>query len=168
MVKEVANPSIVSRMDNIVAPAGFDVVTQKSKKSTPIKKPTVKELDSLKVKRAWEIATGPAKSIPMNLIMSYFTGNSLQMIPIMMALMLLWNPLKAIFTETLRAFGPLTTNSNSSEILLPKIVFVIFQLANMGVGVYKLNNMGLIPRGEADWLGWKVFTEITERSYFVQ
>lgn len=148
--------------DDIVAPAGFGAET-KSKKVEPVKKPTKQDLEQLKIKKAWEIATGPAKNIPMNLIMSYMTGNSLQMIPIMMTLMLLWNPLKSIFTETNSAFSGLKTEKNAQEILAPQAVFVLCQLANMGVGLWKLNKMGLIPNGEADWLAWKTASQVIER-----
>lgn len=149
----------------LASPPGFATET-KARKVEPTKKPSESQLDQLKVKKAWEIATGPAKSIPMNLIMSYMTGNSLQMIPIMMTLMLFWNPLKAIFTETGPAFLGLANERNAQEIIFPRIVFVLCQLANMGVGVWKLNKMGLVPNGEADWLAWKDAAQVVERLSF--
>lgn len=164
---ELLRPSVVQPASgDIVSPPGFSADSVKSKTAQPTKKPTQAELDKLKIKKAWEVATGPAKSIPMNLIMSYMTGNSLQMIPIMMTLMLFWNPLKAIFSETGPAFRDLANERNSTEIILPKIVFVLCQLANMAVGVWKLYKMGLVPNGEADWLAWKVPTAVIERLAF--
>lgn len=151
---------------DITSPPGFDSAFTKSKKSEPVKKPSEAELDQLKVKKAWEIATSPAKSIPMNLIMSYMTGNSLQMIPIMMTLMLFWNPLKAIFTETGPAFRGLQNDRISGELILPKVVFVLCHVANMSLGLWKLNKMGLVPNSEADWLAWKEATQVVERLAF--
>ncbi|OBA23377.1 DUF1077-domain-containing protein [Metschnikowia bicuspidata var. bicuspidata NRRL YB-4993] len=157
---------------DIPSPPGFEQEAPRLKKSDRTeknehtKKPTQKELDLLKVKKAWDIATMPAKNIPMNLVMSYMTGNSLQVIPIMMTLMLLWNPLKAILTETNSVFAGFTTNTNSLQMYLPKIVFVSCQLANMMIGLWKLNKLGLIPNKEADWLSWQVAGEYIEKLSF--
>ncbi|EEQ39753.1 hypothetical protein FOB63_002357 [Clavispora lusitaniae] len=161
--EELFCPQVKQPLPNLLAPAGFGADHVKSKKVAAVKKPSQNELDSLKVKMAWEVATSPAKSIPMNLIMSYMTGNSMQIIPVTMALMLIWNPLNAIVRETNSSFSSLRNDRNSSEILLPKIVFVLCQLMNMAIGLWKLNQMGLIPNKEADWLSWKPVTHIIER-----
>lgn len=159
---------MVSRipMKDLIPPPGFEEIdTTKTKKKNLGVTDTKKKdstLSELKVKKAWEIATSPAKSIPMNLIMSYMTGNSLQIIPITMTLMLFWNPLKAIFTDTNAAFRDLKTEDNGPDILLTKILFVTCQLLNMGVGIWKLYNMGLIPNKEADWLAWKEIAHFKE------
>ena len=102
----------------------------------------------------------------MNLFMSYMTGNSLQVISVTMTLMLLWNPIKAIFNETNPTFSKLSTKNNGSEIILAKIAFIICQVLNMGIGVYKLYKMGLIPHQEADWLAWKEPKKIIDRLYY--
>lgn len=161
---EILHPDIKSKSNsNVSSPPGFGLQSSTKVKSVePVKKPTQEELDRLKLKKAWDIASGPAKSVPMNCIMSFMTGNSLQLIPIMMTVMLLVNPLKAIFLETNRAFASLETR-NSSDLLLPKAMFVVFQLANAGIGFFKLWKMGLIPNGEADWLAWKQVTQVIER-----
>lgn len=124
------------------------------------------ELNALKSKKIWELAIGPAKSIPMNLFMSYMTGNSLQVISVTMTLMLLWNPIKAIFNETNPTFSKLSTKNNGSEIILAKLVFIICQVFNMCIGVYKLYKMGLIPHQETDWLAWKEPKRFIDRLYY--
>ncbi|CUM54113.1 uncharacterized protein AC631_04749 [Debaryomyces fabryi] len=170
---ELLNPSIVkdakiSGKRQITLPAGFNsdlISLQHNKSNATVRsnnKPDLERLEELKVKKAWEIALGPAKTIPMNLIMSYMTGNSLQIIPIMMTLMLFWNPLKAIFTETNANFKSLETKKNASDILLTRTVFVVCQLACMAVGIWKLYNMGLIPNSESDWLAWKEAVQYKE------
>lgn len=52
------------------------------------KPPTQEELDTLKLKQSWNIALGPAKQLPMQAIMGYMSGNSLQIFSIMMVFML--------------------------------------------------------------------------------
>lgn len=134
------------------SPAGFSEAS--TKKSTVQVKKEV-DLEQLKVKKIWEIAIGPAKSIPMNLIMSYMTGNSLQIIPIMMTFSLFFNPLMAIFNETNKIFKNLETDKNTTVVLQAKAVFILCQLGCMAIGVWKLNGMGLIPNSDADWLSFK-------------
>lgn len=60
---------------------------QKSQVATR-KPPTPEETETLKLKKAWEVALGPAKQIPMQAIMGYMSGNSLQIFSIMMVFML--------------------------------------------------------------------------------
>lgn len=160
---DLLSPQVIQPLEDIAAPPGFGADNSKTKKIADVKKPAESELDELKVKKAWEIATGPAKNIPMNLIMSYMTGNSMQIIPITMALMLLLNPLRAIFMETSVVFNGLLNERNSSKLVLPKVVFVICQMMNMAIGLWKLKQMGLIPNKEADWISWKPVAQITER-----
>ncbi|KAG7192381.1 uncharacterized protein KQ657_001780 [Scheffersomyces spartinae] len=117
----------------------------------------------LKKKKIWEIAYAPAKAIPMQLIMGYFMGNGLQIIPIMMTFNLLISPLKAIFMETGPAFAPFEdTPGLHVEVGTAKFMFIVCQLLNMSIGIYKLYGMGLIPHTESDWLDWKHIVAIKE------
>lgn len=144
--------------DNVIPPPGFTTELP-PRKNTKTLKGTKNEdyrLEELKAKKAWEIAMSPAKSIPMNLIMSYMSGNSLQIITITLTFMLFWNPLKAIFIDTNRIFLSLETDKNRGHILMSKGLFVLFQLANMLIGIWKLYGMGLIPHTDSDWLSWTV------------
>ena len=52
------------------------------------KAPTQEEMDTLKLKKCWEIALAPAKQLPMQAIMAYMSGSSLQIFSIMMVWML--------------------------------------------------------------------------------
>lgn len=183
---EILKPKIVpqstSKNDSIPTPPGYteSIFTGSSSssssatstthsKTTNLNKKAKQdeiELNSLKSKKIWELAIGPAKSIPMNLFMSYMTGNSLQIIPVTMTLMLLWNPIKAIFNDTNLIFKKLITKNNNIEIIQAKLIFIICQLLNMAIGVYKLYKMGLIPHQEADWLAWKEPKQFIERLYY--
>ena len=123
--------------NTIPSPPGFDV--------KPLEQATTRDqkasLNELKSKKIYELAIGPAKSIPMNAFMSYMTGNSLQIIPVTMTMMLLWNPIKSIFNDLNPTFLKLKTEDNQLLILLAKLGFIFFQLMNMSIGVYKLYTM---------------------------
>ena len=41
-------------------------------------------MNTLKLKKAWEVALAPAKQIPMQAIMMYMSGNTLQIFSIFM------------------------------------------------------------------------------------
>ncbi|CAK9442211.1 uncharacterized protein LODBEIA_P59540 [Lodderomyces beijingensis] len=172
--EEILNPQIIPQnkkySSTISSPPGFGPITATSggTSSTAAAAPAIKndaDLDLLKSKKIWELAIAPAKSMPMTLFMSYMAGNSLQIIPMTMTFMLLWNPIRAIFNDTNAMFKNLQAKKNSNEILLAKVVFILFQLLNMAVGVYKLYNMGLIPHSEADWLAWKQLSPVKHRLY---
>lgn len=145
--------------EELLHPMGSTTVAKKQK----LKAVNPQVLTELKFKKAFEIAISPAKSVPMNLIMSYMTGNSLQIIPMSMTLMLLWNPLKAIFYETPVVFKDLTNDDNAARINLCKLAFVLCQFLNMAIGVYKLYKMGLIPHTDADWLAWREGEKLIEK-----
>ena len=56
------------------------------------KGPSPEEMESLKLKKAWEVALAPVKQLPMTAIMMYMSGNSLQIFSIMMVFMAFKNP----------------------------------------------------------------------------
>ncbi|QLQ80048.1 hypothetical protein HG537_0D00480 [Torulaspora globosa] len=114
-----------------------------------------KDIESLQVQKAWQIAMQPAKAIPMNLFMSYMSGTSLQIIPIMTALMLLSGPVKSVFGVR-KTFKPVLGNSaTESQIVAAMGMYVVFQIALMIIGLRKLSSMGLIPNTRSDWLSWE-------------
>jgi ER membrane protein complex subunit 4 len=125
------------------------------------KPPTTEETDSLKLKKAWELAIAPAKQLPMNaigmtpqfrmisvdLIWSlgmYMSGNSLQIFSIMMVFMLFKNPITAILNIQ-RTFIPFETAGNKDQMLLVKLVFVATNGLLLALGIWKVNGMGLLP-----------------------
>lgn len=114
----------------------------KSSKSHPTPTPT--ETDDLFLKKAWELALAPAKSIPMNAIMMYMSGNTLQIFSIMMTVMLFMNPLKALSTigSTFARFD----NERTHTRLWPvKLAYIGLQIATIALGIWKVNGMGLLP-----------------------
>lgn len=85
-------PSRPKNVSSIPDPPGYlsskSGTGKKSDKLTTRKPPTQEETDTLKLKKSWEIALGPAKQLPMQAIMGYMSGNSLQIFSIMMVMML--------------------------------------------------------------------------------
>ena len=83
-------PSRSKNASSIPDPPGYfssKAVSKKTEK-TARKPPTQEEMDTLKLKKSWEIALGPAKQLPMQAIMGYMSGNGLQIFSIMMVFML--------------------------------------------------------------------------------
>ena len=108
------------------------------------KPPTSEEMDTLKLKKAWEVALAPVKGLPMTAIMMYMSGNSLQIFSIMMVFMAFKNPLMGLVT-TNQAFERFYTENNAGQLLQVKLVYVAMQLLALAVGVWKINQMGLLP-----------------------
>lgn len=101
-------------------------------------------MDTLKLKKAWEVALAPVKGLPMTGIMMYMSGNSLQIFSIMMVFMAFKNPLMGLIS-TNQAFERFQTESNSAQMLQVKLVYVAMQLLALALGVWKINAMGLLP-----------------------
>lgn len=101
-------------------------------------------MDTLKVKKAWEVALGPVKSLPMTFIMMYMSGNSLQIFSIMMVFMAFKTPITGLM-NTNQAFERFQTETNAGQILQTKLVYIAMNLVALGVGLWKINGMGLLP-----------------------
>ncbi|KAH8172901.1 transmembrane protein [Sarocladium implicatum] len=152
-------PQAKSKVPGIQDPPGFGSNTSVSKKSkdskvAPRKPPTDEEMDTLKLKKAWEVALAPVKGLPMTAIMMYMSGNSLQIFSIMMVFMAFKNPFMGLM-NTNQAFEKFQTPHNSGDIFQVKAVYVLCQLVALAVGVWKVNNMGLLPTTRSDWLMWE-------------
>lgn len=83
-------PTRSKNASSLPDPPGYmssKAISKKSEK-TARKPPTQEEMDTLKLKKSWELALGPAKQLPMQAIMGYMSGNSLQIFSIMMVFML--------------------------------------------------------------------------------
>lgn len=98
----------------------------------------------MKLKKAWEIALAPTKQIPMNAIMMYMSGNSLQIFSIMMVFMLFKGPIQGIL-NTNAVFTKFESENMKSQMIGVKIVYIAVQLGLLALGIWKVNNMGLLP-----------------------
>ncbi|KAL2378771.1 hypothetical protein RJZ90_005772 [Blastomyces dermatitidis] len=123
------------------------------------------ETDALKLKKAWELALAPTKQLPMNAIMMYMSGNSLQIFSIMMVFMLFKGPIQGLL-NTNSAFVKFETESTRGQMLGVKAVYVLMQCVLLALGVWKVNAMGLLPTTRSDWLAWETERQPLERAYF--
>ncbi|KAK4234704.1 ER membrane protein complex subunit 4 [Achaetomium macrosporum] len=135
----------------------------KDSKAVQRKPPTPDEMDTLKLKKAWEVALAPIKSLPMTAIMMYMSGNSLQIFSIMMVFMAFKNPFMGILS-TNQAFERFETDSNRARIFQVKLAYVAMQLVALALGVWKVNSMGLLPTTRSDWLAWEAQRETLEHA----
>ncbi len=101
-------------------------------------------MDTLKVKKAWEVALAPVKNLPMTAIMMYMSGNTLQIFSIMMVWMAFKNPVMGLLA-TNQSFARFESDTNRSQIVPVKLVYVAMQIVALAVGVWKVNSMGLLP-----------------------
>ncbi|KAI5861632.1 hypothetical protein GGS23DRAFT_142941 [Durotheca rogersii] len=135
----------------------------KEAKALPRKQPTAEEMDTLKLKKAWEVALAPVKSLPMTAIMMYMSGNSLQIFSIMMVFMAFKNPIMGIIA-TNQAFERFESESNKAKIIQAKLAYVAMQMVALAVGIWKVNAMGLLPTTRSDWLAWEAQREPLEHA----
>jgi hypothetical protein len=118
---------------------------QQGSSKTVVRAPlTPAEMDTLKLKKAWEVALAPVKQLPMTAIMMYMSGNSLQIFSIMMVGMAFKNPIMGLMA-TNQAFEKLESEGIKSKIIMVKAVYVAMQLLALALGIWKVNGMGLLP-----------------------
>ncbi|EKG15726.1 hypothetical protein MPH_07161 [Macrophomina phaseolina MS6] len=130
------------------------------------KAPSTEEMDTLKLKKAWELAIAPAKQLPMNAFGMYMTGNSLQIFSIFMVFTLFKNPINAVLNIN-RTFANFETPGTSSRLLGVKLVFIATNCLALALGIWKVNKMGLLPTTRSDWLAWESERIPLERAQFL-
>lgn len=116
------------------------------------------ELKQFKKKKMWELSISPAKSILMNVVMSYMSPNDIQVIPIMMLFMLFINTFKEILmvnTKFEQLDQSISSDIDTYDMNIMKFIYILSSCGNLIVGLWKLNSMGLIPNKSSDWLGWE-------------
>ncbi|KAL0273587.1 UNVERIFIED_CONTAM: hypothetical protein PYX00_006224 [Menopon gallinae] len=100
-------------------------------------------------KKSWEVALGPLKQVPMNLFLLYMTGTSISIFPIMMVGMLTVRPIKALFTMK-NTFKMMEGGQASRQ----KFVYILGNIVNIGLALYKCHSLGLLPAHSSDWLAF--------------
>ncbi|KAK5017814.1 hypothetical protein LTR39_001334 [Cryomyces antarcticus] len=170
-----SNPSPKAKSSSIPDPPGYTSPTtlsagkqSKASKNTPQtparKPPTTEEMDTLKLKKAWELAIAPAKQLPMNAIGMYMSGNSLQIFSIMMVFMLFKTPVQAVLGIN-NTFAKFELTEGKDRMLWVKLVYVAMNMLALALGLWKINGMGLLPTTRSDWLAWETAREPLERAY---
>ncbi|KAI9799351.1 MAG: hypothetical protein M1833_004050 [Piccolia ochrophora] len=163
-----SSPRSKPKSGTVPDPPGFSTSSAGSgrraaaSKQSSRKPPTTEETDTLKLKKCWELALAPAKQLPMNAIMMYMSGNSLQIFSIMMVFMLFTNPMKGLL-GTQQTFARFETEGTRGKLWQVKLVYVLMQLLALALGIWKVNKMGLLPTTRSDWLAWETERKPLER-----
>jgi len=131
---------------------------------------------ALKTKRAWDLALSPAKSLPMQAIMLYFSGSGVQIFSLGMIFMLLTSPISAVM-NIFGAFEPFRPTPPAGKadkekvkapsyapLALPMLAYIGCQGLVLALGLYKCSSMGILPTGSADWLQFETRNEPPEWS----
>ncbi|KAJ6108523.1 ER membrane protein complex subunit 4 [Penicillium sp. IBT 18751x] len=123
---------------SIPNPPGFASRGGKQREKQQLQPTTARpeETDTLKMKKAWEIAIAPSKQLPMNGIMMYMSGNSLQIFSIMMVFMLFKGPIQGLI-NTNAVFAKYETPTTRGRLLAVKAVYVLMQLLLLALGIWK-------------------------------
>ena len=121
----------------------------------------VEEGTRLNSMRSWDIALGPLKQAPMNVMISWMAGNSIALFPIMFVGMLLFRPLQSIFGIS-KAFEAIEAGGHS---IVQKLTYLFGNLVNLGIALYKCHSMGLLPTYASDWLAFAVPQERLEYAF---
>ncbi|GAA6018924.1 hypothetical protein JCM10207_009202 [Rhodosporidiobolus poonsookiae] len=157
-----ASPSKVDIRD----PPGF-VPALSSKAAAKSTKPANvnNNLDSLRQQKAWELALAPAKNVPMQAFMMYMSGSGIQIFSVMSVWFLLKQAIGGVMGVE-KVFAPFSAASKAkapapdaapASFFQQKVIYVLCQLALLGVGLWKINSMGLLPRSEADFAPYRSF-----------
>jgi hypothetical protein len=141
--------------------------TKGGKAITPRAKPSPEEMETLKLKKAWEVAIAPAKQLPMNAIGMYMSGNSLQMFSIMMVFMLFKAPIQALLNIN-QTFVRFESDGKKQELLMVKAAFIGCNLLALALGTWKVNQMGLLPWVVFAYIEFEFSTNFCDQDYEIR
>jgi ER membrane protein complex subunit 4 len=103
---------------------------------------------SLRAKKSWDIAKQPLQQALLTSFMLYMSGASVNIFSMIITALALWNPLVAIAStgarfESLRESA--RKDGHAMNLIGPKALYVLLNLALFGVALYKCHSMGLLP-----------------------
>lgn len=142
---ELGGCSRKDRSSDLPAPPGYNPNLQISTESQ-----RSSESDKLVIKKSWDIALGPIKGVPMNMFLLYMSGNSISIFPIMMVGMMLVRQVKALW-----ATNATFSSIEGTHAILQKVTFLLGNLAQLGLALYKCQSLGLLPTHASDWLAFQ-------------
>ena len=105
--------------------------------------------ETLKQKRAMQIATAPGKNLFMTAFMMYMSGSGVQIFSIMITGMALFTPIKAMFSIN-STFA--SVSGPNVDLLQAKLTFIGLNILGLCMALYKCGTMGLLPLTSADWI----------------
>ncbi|CAB9517083.1 membrane protein complex subunit 4 [Seminavis robusta] len=120
-----------------------------------------KALQSKLQSKAMSVATKPGQQILMNAFMLWMSGKTLNIFSISVTSQAILGPINSILSLD-KTFGPM--QDQNADVSIPKLIFVALNMVWLGIGLYKMTSMRLLPTTSADWTGsivWKDMMEIT-------
>jgi len=102
-----------------------------------------------KAQKAWEVAQAPFKNLMMMGFMMWMAGSTVHLFSIGITFSALWQPISALRSVG-KVFEPF--KDPRVDTIAPKLLFIALNLAAMGLGVWKLNTLGLLPTNPSDWV----------------
>ncbi|KAK6927669.1 TMEM85/ER membrane protein complex subunit 4 [Dillenia turbinata] len=102
-----------------------------------------------KLQKAWEVAQSPLKNFLMMGFMMWMAGNTVHLFSIGITVSALWQPINAL-QGVGKVFEPY--KDSKIDLLGPKLLFIALNLVGLGIGVWKLNTLGLLPTHVSDWV----------------
>ncbi len=90
----------------------------------------------------------------MNLFMMYMSGNTISIFPIMMVIMMAVRPVKTLFAVNATFKSLDMAEGGGMANLGQKIVYILGNLLNIAMALYKCHSMGLLPTHTSDWLAF--------------
>ncbi|CAM8913238.1 unnamed protein product [Rhodiola kirilowii] len=145
---EFTDNSVAPSSREIPDPLGFTRASQDPDDSAVSRQKKDAEAN-WKSQKAWEIAQAPFKNLLMMGFMMWMAGNTVHLFSIGITFSSLWQPLSAL-QGVGKVFEPF--KDNRVDLLGPKLLFIALNLAAMGMGVWKLNTLGLLPTHPSDWV----------------
>jgi hypothetical protein len=149
----------ISALEKSIQSKGRKISTEVSVKEKQRAEMIVRRKQSM----AMSLATGPGKSILMNAFMMYMSGSQLNMWSITIVSGAIMSPLKSIMSIH-KTFARFEDPGGKVDLNMPKLVYCILNLIWLGVGLYKMSKMRLLPTMSSDYAGtilWKEMDEIT-------
>ncbi|KMZ62731.1 hypothetical protein ZOSMA_44G01330 [Zostera marina] len=147
-VDTMGSSSSLSSTSGISDPLGFSRSSQDQDDANGGRQKKDAEV-AWKAQKAWEVAQAPFKNLLMMGFMMWMAGSTVHLFSIGITFSALWQPLSA-----LQSVGKIFEPYKDSKVdtMAPKLLFIALNMAAMGLGVWKLNTLGLLPTHASDWV----------------
>ncbi|KAJ3683866.1 hypothetical protein LUZ60_014093 [Juncus effusus] len=102
-----------------------------------------------KSQKAMEVAQAPFKNLMMMGFMMWMAGSTVHLFSIGITFSALLQPINALRSVG-KVFEPF--KDPKVDLNVPRLIFIALNLAGLGLGIWKLNTLGLLPTHASDWV----------------